>query len=121
MKNVRFLGSFNHAFRGFYFLFWEESNFRIQLFISLIVIFLGFYFHLEFNEWIWIIQAICLVFAAEAINTAIERTVNLRTKKFHLSAKHAKDFSAASVLIISFYAIVVGFFIFYPHLNNLIS
>ena len=84
--------------------------------VALIVVIIGFVIGLSAVEWLFIITAIMLVLITEAINTAIENTVNLVTGKFHPLAKKAKDISAFSVLLASIYAVIVGLIIFLPYL-----
>lgn len=53
---------------------------------------------------------------AEAINTAIERNVDLATLERHPLAKDAKDIAAAAVLFSAFISVIVGLLIFLPKL-----
>lgn len=56
--------------------------------------------------------ACCMVFAAELVNTAIERTVDIAVgKNFHVLAKQAKDLAAAGVLATSLAAVVIGVYV----------
>lgn len=72
--------------------------------------------HLERWEFIFIITAIFAVLIAEAINTAIEKAVDLATKEQHRLAHIAKDVAAGAVLLTAFFAVLIGLFILGPHL-----
>lgn len=52
--------------------------------------------------------------AAEAMNTAIEETCNMMHPEIHPHARFAKHTAAASVLILSIGAAVIGAIIFVP-------
>ncbi|UTW69942.1 diacylglycerol kinase family protein [Anaerobacillus sp. HL2] len=56
----------------------------------------------------------------EAMNTAIERVVDLITEEYHPLAKIAKDVSAGAVLIFSFFAVLIGVLIFYKPIFEII-
>jgi diacylglycerol kinase (ATP) len=53
---------------------------------------------------------------AEALNTALELTVDLAQPEWHALARDAKDVAAAGVLICSLVAVVVGLVVFGPRL-----
>jgi len=58
-----------------------------------------------------------LVLFAELFNTVVEIVVDLAAKeKLIPEAKLAKDVSAAAVLLISIFAVIVGLILFIPHL-----
>jgi diacylglycerol kinase len=67
-------------------------------------------------EWAVLVLAMALVFALEALNTAIELSVTLASPEPHPLAKAAKDVSAAMVLIAVVASIVVGLVILGPRL-----
>ena len=64
---------------------------------------------------------IALVITAELINSAIELTVDLYTKKFNPLAMVAKDVAAGAVVISAITAICVGLYVFLPKIVNLIN
>ncbi len=53
------------------------------------------------------------VIAAEMMNTAIERIVNLQAKNFDLLAKAAKDIASGAVFVLAISAVVTGGILFY--------
>jgi diacylglycerol kinase len=67
-----------------------------------------------------LVVAIALVLSAEALNTAIERTVDLVEPERHPWARDAKDLAAAAVLIASLCSLIVGIILFGPRLCGLL-
>jgi diacylglycerol kinase len=110
------IDSFSHAFNGLFFMIRNEKNSWIHLFITIIVIVAGVYFNISRIEWSIVILTIALVWAAELINTSLEKTVDLITIEKNTSAKLAKDFAAAAVLCSAFLAVIIGLIIFIPYL-----
>ena len=91
-----------------------QPNFRVHILISILVIISGFYFQISHFEFQIILLLIGLGLGFEFFNTAIEYTVDLLTDKHHLLAKFAKDCAAASMLIYSIFAALIGLIIFLP-------
>lgn len=114
-KNPNFLSSLDFALSGIWAAFKEERNMRKHLVFALLAILAGLFFKLSQFEWLFLFLAIFLVFVAELINSAIENVVDLASDyQFHMRAKRAKDMAAGAVLLISFFAMIVGLFIFLP-------
>ena len=63
----------------------------------------------------------CLVIGAEALNTAIEKVVDIASPEWNEAARQAKDAAAASVLIFSLCAATVGIVIFLPKVQILLA
>ena len=87
--------------------------------VGLGAICLACYFGLSAVEWLVLIVAIALVFCAEALNTALERVVDLLEPERHALARDAKDLAAAGVLMASLSALIVGVILFGPRLLGL--
>ncbi|MEM9424597.1 MAG: diacylglycerol kinase family protein [Spirochaetota bacterium] len=111
--------SFRWAFRGLYYAFWTQRNFRIELLFATIVIALGLYFPLNKNDWSWILLSIFQVLGAELMNTALEYMVDIYEKKFNSLAMMAKDIAAAFVLLSAIHAATQGVFVFGPYILRL--
>ena len=77
---------------------------------------LGFYLQINLQEWLWISLAISLVLVIEAINTAIELTLNRISREYHPVTKQAKDIAAGAVVLCCLQAIVIGLIVFIPKL-----
>jgi diacylglycerol kinase len=106
--------------QGLQYAFKYEQNIVIHLIITVLVICLGLYVNLNFNEWIFIILLIGLVVATELINTSIEAVVDLACTEIHPLAKVAKDTAAASVLIFALTSVVAGGLIFVPKIIEIL-
>lgn len=108
------LKSFGYAFNGVVEVVRSQANMKIHLVGGVVAIFLGFVFQVKTCEWLAIIICCGLVFAAEAMNTALENVVDLVSPNYHELAGKAKDAAAASVLWVAATALVVGLLIFLP-------
>ena len=78
-------------------------------------------FRLSPVEFAVIFVAITGVFIAEMFNTIFEMCVDLASPEYHPLAKIAKDMAAGAVLLYAILSIVIGVFIFGPHLWTLIQ
>lgn len=113
-KKILIHQSFGHAIRGIGCLIMSERNMQIHLASAAFVIALGLCSHLSASEWMLIIVAISGVLTAEAMNTAIERCVDLASPQWNVLAKEAKDIAAGAVLLASIGAGIIGLIIFLP-------
>jgi len=111
--------SFRHAFSGLADLVRHEHNARIHLVIFLVVISAGIIFRISSIEWISIIIASGLVFISECFNTAIENISDLITDELNENIRRAKDVAAAGVLMAAIISVIVGLFVFLPHIFNI--
>jgi diacylglycerol kinase (ATP) len=110
----KFLGGFVHAGRGIALMLRTERNARVHAVISGVVVLAGLYYGLSLGEWIAIVLAAAMVWAAELLNTALERLVDLASPKEHRLAGQAKDLAAGAVLMAAVGAGVVGAIVFLP-------
>jgi len=108
--------SFSHAIRGVGLFLRTTHNAWVQLVIFLIVVLFGIHFNITRTEWAEVVLAAGVVLAAEAVNTAIEISVNLSSPGEHPHARDTKDVAAAAVLIAACAAFVVGLLVFLPYL-----
>ncbi len=110
LKNRIF--AFKAAFSGLFEAIKNETHLKIHLIASLIVVLAGFYFQVLINEWLWIILCCALVITAELINSSIETICNIIDKNYNPKIKYIKDVSAASVLVLSVFSVIVAILIF---------
>jgi len=88
----------NYAIEGFFEVLKNETSFKIEIAIT-IVVWIGLFFApMPFIAKSILALSMFIVIIAELGNSAIERTVDLVTKKHHTLAKHAKDAGSAMVL-----------------------
>lgn len=117
---AKFIASFGYAFSGLWYALRTQRNARVHALIAVLAIITGILFHISAVEFAIIFVAITGVFIAEMLNTVMEICVDLASPDFHPLAKIAKDVAAGAVLLNAFLAIILGLFIFGPHLWALI-
>lgn len=115
MKSKRAL-SFKYAFEGIVTAFKDQPNLKLHFIAAGAVIFVGLFLGITETEWLILSLTIGLVITLELTNTAIEEIVDSFTDQVHPAAKKAKDVAAASVLIASITAAIIGLIIFLPYL-----
>lgn len=111
--------SFSFAFRGLRLLVQTQHNFCVQIFLTLLVIFLGLYFNISQIEWMFLVLSVGLVLMAEAFNTAFEFDIDLTSPTYHPYARDTKDVAAGAVLISTIASSIIGFIIFIPKIIKL--
>lgn len=109
MKNL--LKSFVYAFRGITYCIAHERNMRIHLCFAAYMF--GFltvhdFFEVSRNQFALLFAVCATVMALEAVNTAVEKAVDLETKEINQLAKISKDAAAGAVLIAAIGAVAVG-------------
>jgi diacylglycerol kinase len=107
--------AFGHAFRGMAVLAREPAG-RIHLVAAALVVGMGVGLRIETADWLVLIGWITLVLLTEALNTALERAVDLASPRWHSLARDAKDVAAAAVLISVVGAVVSGAVVLAPYL-----
>lgn len=113
MKNRRLLDSFGFAVNGIIYCLRTQRNMRIHAAAVLVVILLSFAAKLSRIEVIMLTFAISLVLICEMINTAIEKSIDLFTDKYHPLAKIAKDVAAGAVFIAAANSLIIGYLVFF--------
>jgi diacylglycerol kinase len=108
--------SFGYAFNGLVLALKGQLSLRIHIFIVLVVVMAGFYFHISAFEWILCLIMVALVISLELMNTAIENLTDLATKEQSPLAGKVKDIAAGAVLFSSVVAFIVGLLIFTKYL-----
>lgn len=103
-----------YALNGLKEAFKRERNFRIHLFVTVIVIGFCIYYNLTAIEWMFIIIMIQIVLIAELVNSLMERIIDYIKPDYHIQAKIIKDIAAAVVLIAAIFSIIVGLIVFIP-------
>jgi len=115
----RFKRSLHHALDGIKYALLHERNFRIEILVAFLVIFLIFFFKVKNWEAILLILMIMWVLIFELVNTVLERVVDILKPRIHPYARLIKDLMAAAVLITSVVSVIVGIIIFYPYVREL--
>ena len=108
--------AFRYAFSGWWFVIRTQRNAWIHAVVSIVVVIVGIWLHLNPRDWAMIIFAIALVWTSEFLNTALEAVVDLASPEHHQLARVGKDVGAAAVLIAAIGAALIGFLIIGPPL-----
>jgi len=108
------LRCFVDAAAGLRAVFTTQANAKIHAVATVVVVGAGFFFALRPVEWALAALAIALVWAAEAVNTAIEAVVDLASPERHPLAGRAKDAAAGAVLVAAGGAALIGVLGFGP-------
>lgn len=108
------LGSFTHAFRGIRFLL-GDHNFFFHVPVGIAVLLVGWFFGVSREEFFWLLLGVFLVWITEALNTAIEKLVDLAHPARHPLAGKIKDIAAAAVLLAVVFAGIIGLTILLPY------
>lgn len=122
---LRFYKSFLYALNGVIVLTKTERNFQIIVvgaILSLITS-IGFEFSnmpLNSTEWLFIFFGIGLVSVSEALNTAIEKTLDTLHPNIHPGVGKAKDMAAGATMIASTIALIIGIIVFGPRFWELL-
>lgn len=108
--------SFRYATAGLRYLLVSQRNARVQSGIGAVALVLAAALRVSRVEWAIITLLIALVLTLEALNSAIEATVDLVTSDYHPLAKIAKDVAAGAVWLMAIASAVIGAIIFLPPL-----
>jgi diacylglycerol kinase (ATP) len=121
VKPKTWLESANLAIEGIIYAVKTQRHMRYHLYAALAALILTLFLNITRAEFALLCMAIVFVIAMEALNTAIETTVDLISDDYHPLAKIAKDISAGVVLIASLGALTIGYLILYPALKEAIA
>lgn len=109
MKSL--IKSFGYAFSGIFEALRYERNMRIH-FVCMIYmysfLFVYDFFEITRTQLAVIFLANMAVVAAELVNTAVERTVDLASEEYTNNGKIAKDTAAGAVLVCAIFAVATG-------------
>jgi diacylglycerol kinase len=111
-----FVRSFGYAGSGLWYVVRTQRNMRVHLGIAAAAVLLGIALGLSAVEFAILFVTIATVTVTEMVNTVVEAVVDLATQEYHPLAKVAKDVAAGAVLLAAALAVVVGLFLFVPHL-----
>jgi diacylglycerol kinase len=111
----QFTKSLSFAVRGLKYVIRNEKNFQNELFVGILVVVAMIHFHVTRTEMIVLFIIIMAVLIMELVNTILERVVDILKPRVHPYARLIKDLMAASVLLTSILAIIIGVLIFTPY------
>ncbi|GAB2703305.1 diacylglycerol kinase family protein [Paenibacillus thermoaerophilus] len=108
--------SFGYALRGLGRVIVSERNMKIHTAVAACVLALAAWLRLPAEDWPPLLICIGMVMGLEAMNSAVERAVDLASPGRHELAGWAKDAAAGAVLIAAVAAAGVGLLILGPPL-----
>lgn len=111
--------SIRYASKGVRVVFQTEQNFRIQLIIGILVMAAAVFFEFPIWKIIILLLVVGSVLILELVNSIFERLVDAFKPRIHQYVAEMKDIMAATVLIASMGAVVIGALLFWPYLVNL--
>ncbi len=112
----KFIKGFSYAFKGIFYAFLHERNFRFHLSILAYMLFFLLrydFFTVSKIEMTVILLMSALVLGSELLNTGIENACNAVTKEKNEFIKIAKDTASGGVLIFAIFSVVIGVVILY--------
>ena len=113
--------SFGYAWKGIRHCVGREQNLGTHLVATALVVVAGAALGLSRMEWVAVTLCIGLVIAAELVNSAVERLVDLVSPEHHPLAGQVKDIAAGAVLVCAIAAAIVGLIVFVPKILALCS
>ena len=116
---AKFIAGFRYAFHGLWYALRTQRNTRVHLSIAVLAIMCGIVLHISAVEFAMVFVAITGVFIAEMFNTVFELCIDIAAPDYHPLAKIAKDVAAGAVLLSAILSVVIGLFVFEPHLWKL--
>lgn len=88
-----------HSIQGFSFAIREESAFRQELFLAILMLPWAFIFSFSSLERIMLVGSVILVLIVELINSGIEAAIDRISFDAHSLSKRAKDYGSAAVML----------------------
>jgi len=115
-----FINSLKAALNGIAEVLRSERNAKIHLGVAVLVVAAGIILGISSYEWGAVLFAMLLVFLAEIVNTAIEKTLDLIDERRNPKIGIIKDMTAGAVLIAAVGAVIVGITVFWPYILGVI-
>lgn len=94
-----FFKNTNYALKGLVDLIKTETSFKIELIITIVLLPVIFFIDVSLTNKILMFISLMGMLIAEAINSAIERVVDLVTLDHHSMAGRAKDVGSSAVFL----------------------
>lgn len=110
-----FTRSLRHAINGLGYALRHERNFQYEIIVALLVFLAMIYYKVTPSEMIVLFLVVMGVLVMELLNTVMERIADILKPRIHPYVRVIKDLMAASVLVSSLLAVIVGMIIFIPY------
>ena len=105
----RIIKAFFYSMQGFKSAFTSEPAFRQEVFLTIILSPVAFYFSNSIKEFIFLEIPLLFILLVELLNSAIEKVLDLTHPKQHEFVAKAKDYGSAAVFLSFCIAGVVWF------------
>ncbi len=102
----RLLQAFKNSLSGLYIAYKEETAFKQEVFLSILLIPLAVFTAKDQAHLLLMIGSVLILLITELLNTAIEATIDYISMERHPLAKKAKDTASAAVLIALFFVVI---------------
>jgi diacylglycerol kinase (ATP) len=112
LKKRGLLDSFGFAINGFIYCLKTQRNMRIHITAASLVIIACLFSKLSRTDVILLSFSVTLVLVCEMINTAVEKSIDLFTDKYHPLAKISKDVAAGAVFVAAANSVLTGYLVF---------
>lgn len=112
--------SFSYAFKGLKYVLSSERNARLHVIFALLALVASIALRIALEEWLFVVISITLVFFAEIVNTALEKTLDLISQENNQLVKLIKDMMAAAVLVTAIGAVIVALVVFLPRVVSIV-
>ncbi len=113
--------SFSYAFKGLKYVLSSERNARLHVMFAVLALVASILLRIDLEEWLFVVVSITLVFFAEIVNTALEKTLDLISQENNQLVKLIKDMMAAAVLVTAMGAVIVALVVFLPRVVSIIT
>ena len=110
------LRSSRYALAGLAFVLRTQHNAWIHLIATIPVLGVAVSLQISQSDWRWLVLAVFLVWAAEALNTAVEYLCDVVAPGYSIAVKRAKDIAAGAVLLSALSSVCIGVLTFLPYL-----
>ncbi len=110
---MRFLKSFQYAFRGIVYCVNNERNMRVHTVAALYVFAFSFFFGLSRTGYAVLGLTVAMVWVAELFNTVAEELSDLVAPSFNPVVRIVKDMASGGVLVCAAFSVLVGVCLFW--------
>lgn len=119
-KNKNRFASMKFAVAGLLYLLKHEQSIQLASVATVVVLLIGFWIDLGTYSWATLTLALGIIWITEALNSAIEASINLSASQPEAWAKIGKDVaSAASLIATIIFVIIVALILVPPILRAL--
>lgn len=102
----RVWSALKYSLAGFKAAFKTEEAFRMELYMSAILLPVTFFLNVTKVEKVLLIGSVLIVLLMELVNTAIETVIDRISEDYHIASKKAKDIGSLLVLVSIVYLVI---------------